>query len=47
MKKEFYQSPLCESIALDPESNMMQTGSPFGDPGMPGSNLEELPGLNF
>ena len=40
--KKVYEIPLCESIELDPESNMMQTGSQFGAPGMPGSDLDVL-----
>ena len=46
MKKD-YEIPLCESIELDPESNVMQTGSQYGDPGMPGSNLDLLDPLVF
>lgn len=40
--KKVYEIPLCESIELDPESNVMQTGSQFGAPGMPGSDLDVL-----
>ena len=43
MKKSFYESPLCEALELDPESAMMQTGSP----GQPGSELEILDPLVF
>lgn len=47
MKKTFYEAPLCESLELDPESHMMQTGSSFGDPGMPGSDLDLLEDIVF
>ena len=47
MKKEVYEMPLCESIELDPESNVMQTGSQWGESGMPGSDLDLLDPIVF
>lgn len=47
MKKEFYEMPLCEFVELDPESNVMQTGSQWGDAGTPGSDLDLLDPLAF
>ena len=46
MKKEFYESPLCEVCKLESGETILQ-GSDFGAPGMPGSDFEILPGLNF
>ena len=47
MKKSFYETPLCVSFEMDPESHMMQTGSQFGDPGMPGTDLDILDPIIF
>ena len=47
MKKVYYETPLCVSVELDPESTMMQTGSQWGDSGMPGSDLDLLDPLIF
>ena len=48
--KKVYEIPLCESIQLDPESNMMQSasgGDAFGNPGLPGNDLDILDPLVF
>lgn len=47
MRTEFYELPLCEFVELGPESNMMQTGSDWGETGMPGSDLEPLTPIEF
>lgn len=49
MKKVFYESPLCVSMELDPESTIMQLsgGDAFGAPGAAGNDLDILGELTF
>lgn len=45
MKKQSYESPLCEALYWVPE-NALLVGSP-GAPGEPGDDLNELDPLNL
>lgn len=47
MKKlQIYETPLCELYEVEIESAVL-SGSGYGTTGMPGSELDVLPGLDF